>query len=221
MPLSRPRIIIWGASGHAEVVADVIRLQDQFEILGFLDDLHPQRHGQFFCGAQILGGAENLNQLDPKSDRVIVAIGNCNTRLALAARIRREGLDLATAVHPRATVAQGVTIGPGSVVAAGAVVNPGVTLGENVIINTCASVDHHCRIGDGCHIAPGAHLAGNVRTGRAVWIGLGALIVQERSIGDESVIGAGAVVLKDIPGGVVAYGVPAKIVRKVSPADAQ
>ncbi len=219
MTASKPRIILWGASGHAAVVADILRLQNHFEILGFLDDLHPQRHGQPFSNSTLLGSADSLKQLNPSCDRVIIAVGNCTARLSLAAKARELGLQLATAIHPSAVLATDVTIGLGSVIAAGAVINPGATLGENVIVNTSASVDHHCRIDDGAHIAPGAHLAGNVHVGRAAWIGLSAAVIQQRSIGDNSVIGAGAVVLDDIPAGVVAYGVPAKIIRKVNAAD--
>src|SRR5579863_3717104 len=115
---AKPRIIVWGASGHAVVVADILRLQDQFKILGFLDDLNPQRHAQPFCGATILGNLDSLKQLNSATDRVIIAVGDCSARLSLAAKAADLGLLLATAIHPRAIVASDALIGPGSVVAA-------------------------------------------------------------------------------------------------------
>ena len=91
----------------------------------------------------------------------------------------------------------------------------GAIIRGNVIINTGASVDHDCLIDEGAHICPGVRLAGNVSVGRGTWVGIGSTVIQKVSIGQESVIGAASLVLKDIPSGVVAYGVPAKVIRKV------
>ena len=58
-----------------------------------------------------------------------------------------------------------------------------------------------------------------VHIGNRVWIGAGSIILPGVSICDDSVIGAGSVVTKDIPSGVVAYGNPCKVVRKISERD--
>ena len=59
----KKKLVVWGASGHALVVADAVRLAGEYEIAGFLDDLHPGRHGEQFCGALVLGGVEMLDSL--------------------------------------------------------------------------------------------------------------------------------------------------------------
>lgn len=209
------KIILWGAGGHALVVADVLRCQGGWEIVGFLDDADPRRHGQPFAGATILGGREQLPKLRERGVRhAILAFGDCAARLKLAEVAGQEGFELATAIHPRATLAESVTVGAGSVIAAGAVINPGARLGRNVIVNTCASVDHDCVLEDGVHISPGARLGGGVKVGRGAWIAIGATLAPRVTIGEGTVIGAGAVVLRDIPAGVVAYGVPARDRRR-------
>lgn len=206
------RIIIWGASGHALVVADVVRLQGQYEIAGFLDDEHPERRGAPFCGATVLGGAEQLASLrDTGVRHVIIGFGNCRARLDSSLKARAAGLELATAIHPRAAVAADATVGPGTVVMAGAVVNSAAVIGENVIVNTNATVEHECLIEDGAHVCPGVTLGGRVRIGRAAWIGIGATVRDGVAIGAGAVIGAGSVVLQDLPDNVVAYGVPAAV----------
>lgn len=212
------KLVVWGASGHALVVADALRAAGGWEIAGFLDDVSPDRRGEEFAGATVLGGREVLADLRRQGvEDVIVAVGDNAARTRLARLAQAEGFRLATVVHPRATVAPDVALGAGTVVAAGAVVNPGARIGENVIVNTSASVDHECVVEDGAHIGPGARLGGRVSVGPLAWIGIGATVRDGVSIGARSVIGAGAVVLNDIPPGVIAYGVPAKVVRTLEP----
>lgn len=215
---NQPLLAIWGASGHALVVADIVRLQGQFEIVGFLDDVNPERHNTVFCGAPILGGAEQLDVLHQVGVKYLIfGFGDCHARLRLSESVRSKGLRLATAIHPRATVADGVVVEAGTVIAAGAVINPGSHIGANVIVNTCASVDHECIIDDGVHVSPGVHLGARVKVGRGTWIGIGATVADRVRIGAGSIIGAGTVVIDDIPEGVIAYGVPAKAVRGIAP----
>ncbi|MCL4499874.1 MAG: acetyltransferase [Chloroflexi bacterium] len=210
-----PELVIWGAGGHAQVVADIIRLAGEYDIVGFLDDVNPGRANEEFCGGKILGGREQFIQLKERGVRsVILAFGDCQARLRVADWVRDEGLSLITAIHPKAVVAQGARIEVGTVVAAGAVISPNVRIGKNVIINTCSSIDHGCAIADGVHISPGACLGGNVTVGRGAWIGIGATVVPRVKIGAQSIIGAGAVVLQDIPDHVVAYGNPARVSRR-------
>jgi UDP-N-acetylbacillosamine N-acetyltransferase len=209
-------LVVWGASGHARVVTDMIRLAGTFRIVAFLDDVHPDRTGTSFCGAPILGGREQLPRLrEDGVKHLLVAIGDCRTRLALADVAIQHGFDLATIVHPRAVVAGDVLVAHGTVVMAGAVINPGCTIEDNVIINTSSSVDHDSIIHSGAHVGPGVHIGGSVVIGPGTWIGIGTILKDNVTIGRGAVVGAGAVVLKDIPDGVVAFGTPARVIRAV------
>jgi len=197
------------------VVADIVRLGGEYEIIGFLDDLKFDRHGTEFCGAILLGGQEQLDKLLQRGiKKLVFGFGNGEGRLRLSRLARQKGFELVTAIHPRAIVANDAIIGSGSVIVAGAVISPGVKLGENVIVNTCASVDHECAIEDGAHICPGVHLGAKVTVGRASWIGIGTTVKDRVTIGAGALIGAGSVVVSDIPENVVAYGVPARVVKR-------
>ncbi len=211
------KVVIWGAGAHAQVVADAVMLEGRYQICGFLDDLHADRRGSEFFGATVLGGQEQLDGLLERGvTNLIFGFGDCAARLRLATMLTKRGCQFGTVVHPSATVAGDVTIGPGTVILAGAVISTGAKIGSNVIVNTSASIDHHSQVADGAHIAPGCRIAGHVEIGRGTWLGIGSTVIDGARIGHSTVIGAGAVVLKDIPDGVVAYGVPARVMRNSS-----
>lgn len=214
--MSRRKVVLWGASNHALVVADAVRLQGDYELQGFLDDVNPERRDEAFGGAYILGGREQLETMNALGiSHLIMAMGNNQARLQLAQLARAKGYELATALHPRAIVAADTRIGAGTVVLAGAIINPTAVLGENVIVNTAAIVEHGCVVEDAAFVNAQVMLAGNVTVGKGALIEIGAIVASNVSIGAHSVIGAGSLVLRDIPEGVLAYGHPAQVIRRI------
>jgi len=148
-------------------------------------------------------------ELPEPNASVIVAVGDNFVRATLAARYSVFGV----AIHSSARVSRHAEIGPGSVVMAGAVINAGARVGAHCIINSAASVDHDCLIADFAHVAPGATLGGNVHVGSGTMIGLGANVIHGIAIGAHTVIGAGSTVVRDVPSNVVAFGLPARVIR--------
>lgn len=204
-------VIVFGASGHAKVVIDLIEKQGQFQIEGLIDD-DPILNGQDVYGYKILGSKEKLEELSCRC--CIVAIGDNGVRDDIADWLRNNGFILAkVATHPSAQLARGVSVGDGSVVMAGTVVNSDTSIGSNTIINTGATIDHDCLIGFSVHIAPGVTVCGGVSIGDLTLIGAGAVIHPNVKIGKNVVVGAGATVLRDIADNVSVVGSPAKIIQ--------
>lgn len=207
------KIVLYGASGHGKVVADIVRSIGDLELVAFIDD-SPCKTNQSIDGVPVLGTADALQ--DPLGRGVtaaIVTIGKNDIRISKAGVLRKVGYQLATAVHPRAVIAPAVQVGPGTVVMAGAVINPGARIGQNVIVNTGATVDHDCVLEDGVHLSPGVHLAGNVYVGKEAHVGIGATVIQNIRIGEKSIVGAGAVVIRDVAPGTRVVGNPAREIQ--------
>lgn len=208
MSTKKEEIFVFGASGHAKVLIDVLECQGLFQVAGLFDD-NESLTGKTVFGYRVIGGRDKVISAGIK--RGIVAIGDNSSRNAVAVWLVKNGVELITAVHPSAQISRGVTIGEGTVVMAGSVINADADIGSNVIINTLASIDHDCLIADCVHIAPRATLCGAVKVGERSFIGASATIVPNISIGKEAIVGAGATVLKDVRQKTVVAGSPAKV----------
>lgn len=192
-------INLFGASGHAKVVMDIIRAQG--DEIGCLYDDNP--HCDEIHGKQVFKSTDKSVE-----GPLIVSIGSCRVRKLIA---ERYDFEYVTAIHPKSIISDSATIGAGTVIMPGAIINADAVIGRHCIINTKASIDHECQIGDYVHIAPGATLSGNVEVGECSWIGVGSCVKQGIKIGKNCMIGAGSVVVKDIPDNSTAYGNPARI----------
>ncbi|MDQ2828753.1 MAG: acetyltransferase [Chloroflexota bacterium] len=205
--MRRGGVLILGAGGHGKVVADILLCQG-VPVLGFLDD-DPMLEGHARLGLPIVGRIDAYPCYEPSG--LVLGIGDTAQRRWVVRRCGAEAQPLwRNAIHPRAIVAASARLGQGVTISAGAVVNPDASLDDHTIVNTGATVDHDCVVAAYGHIAPGASLAGGVRIGEGVLIGVGANICPNCSIGDWAVVGAGATVVRDIPAGVTAVGVPAR-----------
>ncbi len=206
------RIVLLGAGGHAQVVFDTLKLcGDAIQVIAVLDDA-PHLWGQLFQGHVIDGPLAKLAQLPV--DGAFVAIGDNRARQRASAIVRAAGVPLINALHPRAVIAADAILGSGIAAFANVVVNPGARIADAVILNTACTVDHHGQIGAHAHIAPGAHLAGGVRVGEGALIGIGAAVIPQILIGKWATIGAGSVVVRDVPDHATVVGVPARILKR-------
>lgn len=207
-----------GAGGHARVVIEILRAIGGFELAGLLD-ANPVLWGTKMLDVPVLGDDKLLPELRAKGIRhAFIGLGameNARARRKLYEHARQLGFEMVMAIHPRALVSPSATLGQGATIMAGAVINAVVRLGNNVIVNTGAIVEHDCVVEDHAHIATGARLAGGVHVGEGAMVGVGASVRQCLRIGRNSVVGAGAAVVSNIPDHTVFVGVPARFLREV------
>ncbi len=197
------KIVLYGASGHGKVIAEIFNNQTDVALI-FIDD-----SPKFEKLLQIPVLNRNAIKLDSHS-QLIVSVGNNRVRKNIVSSLQ---VSYAKAIHHSAVISSNSSLDEGTVVMAGVLVNPNVKVGKHCILNTGSIIEHDCSIADFVHISPGVALAGNVTIGEGTHVGIGSTIIQNVTIGKWATIGAGAVIIKDVPDYAVVVGNPGKIIK--------
>ena len=195
-------ITVYGASGHAKVVIDIIKNTNRTvaEVLDDNSSLH-----------SILEYKVTIPE-DKDYENVVIAIGNNEIRRLIVKNINATYVK--ALIHTSATIGSNVNIGKGTVVMAHAIINASVSVGSHCILNSSSIIEHDSIIGDFVHVSPGAIVTGGVCIGAGSHIGAGAVILPNVKIGKNVIIGAGAVVLNDVEDNLVIVGNPARIIKR-------
>ena len=131
--------------------------------------------------------------------------------------------DINARIEPGAIIREKVQIGNNAVIMMGATINIGAVIGDGTMIDMGAILGGRAIVGNNCHIGAGTVLAGVVEPASAtpviiednVLIGANAVVIEGCRVGKGSVVAAGAVVIEDVPAGVVVAGCPARIIKEV------
>jgi sugar O-acyltransferase (sialic acid O-acetyltransferase NeuD family) len=214
-------IVVVGSSGHARVIIDTLEREDRFRIAGIIDTFKPV--GYSCLGYRVLGDELRLPDLIREHDIFggVIAIGDNWIRYGVANRIRSAVPDFqfVTVIHPSAQVARSARVAAGTVVMPGAIISANADIGEFCIVNTKASLDHDGVMGAFSSFAPAVTAGGGATVKPFAAVLLGANIIHSISIGEHSVVGAGSLVLRDVPDRVLAYGLPARVIRTRQPGE--
>ncbi|OLO09870.1 hypothetical protein BTW10_17660 [Chromohalobacter japonicus] len=151
----------------------------------------------------------------------VIGIGENTIRRKVAERFSGQ-LRFTNLIHPSATFGRDqlekLKCCQGVVVAAGVRFTSNIEIGNHTIFNQNVTVAHDCTVQDYVHVAPGVNISGNVHVGESCWIGAGAVINQGTNdkklfINRGTIIGSGAVVVRDCDPYAVYTGMPAKRIK--------
>ncbi len=209
------KILIYGAGGFGREVQWLIeRINEKkpmWHIEGYLDDGIDV--GTVINGYQVLGGIEKLKEYqDPVA--VVCAVGAAKTRENIISSIKAAGdFEFPNLIDPDVQMSSFVSMGEGNIICAGNILTVNVVLGDFVILNLSCTVGHDAVIESFVTVYPGVNISGCVKIGQGVELGTGSKIIQGIAVGSNTIVGAGAVVIRDISSGCVAVGMPAKPVK--------
>lgn len=213
-------IVIYGCGENGLQAFYCLRHHKDLNVIGFLDG-NPALHGTRHRGLPVLGDFTAIPGLiqSAQLEGAVPAIGNNAVRSRVAARLRREGLKLVSAIHPAVMIESPKHIGEGVILEQGAAIHAESEVGDGVFMGTAAIVAHHCRIGPYTILSGGFSTGGGVTIGAYGLMGVGASVHPHVTIGSNVIVGVGAAVIKDVPDNVVVAGVPARVIRELPPLD--
>ena len=205
--------MVIGARGHARVCIEALTDNPHCFVVGCVAQ---NGSGAADLPVQILGSDEDFATIMTavQATHLFVAIGDNAVRAYFADRCFELDIALDIAISSGAFVSPSATVGAGTFIAPGAVISACASVGTAVIVNTGASVDHDCVVENGAHLAPASVLAGDVRIGCHALIGMGARILPGISVGDRAIVGAGAVVTRNVAPDTIVVGVPAHVMHR-------
>ncbi len=169
----------------------------------------------------LIGDYEKVSQyLDENKDKITESYLEQDRRNSAIPML--DTIHINARIEPGCFIRENVEIGDNAVIMMGAIINIGAKIGENSMIDMGAVLGGRAIVGKRCHIGAGAVLAGVIEPPSAtpvileddVLVGANAVIVEGCHIGKGAVIGAGSIVLNDVPAGVVVAGNPAKIIKE-------
>lgn len=215
----KKKLICWGAGDQAIVLEPIIKsLGAKYDIL--IDDT-PKIISPF-DKIECLQGKDNFEKWligrNCEDYGFIVAIGNPfgYIRCKIHDYLISKNISPISICDPSALLDYNVIIEEGAQIMKGAIINAHARIGKQSIVNTGSIIEHHVNLEYGTEIGPGSTLCGRVTVKKYTWICSGVTILPRLKIGKNSIVGAGAVVTKDIANNSIYAGVPASFIKPMS-----
>lgn len=209
------KIAIIGAGGFGREVKMLIdqinEVGYQYEFIGYYDDA--KKIGEHINGFPILGTINDLNNLDEHIS-IAVAIGNPINKIKIISSLKNPKLTFETLIHPSVLIGNDdVSIGKGCIICAGNIITCNIKIKDFVIINLSCTIGHDTEIENYVSLMPGVNVSGEVILKECVYIGTGTKIINQLEIGENTIVGAGAIVANSLPKNCTAVGIPAKPIK--------
>lgn len=214
------KLVILGGSGIGMIAASVAQDLGFYEVKGFLNDVIDvgSNIGKF-NKFPVLGKTEDLTKyLDDKDTYFFIAYVGLQNEKNTYNKISEFQIPedrFATLIHPTAIIPKGFcSIGNGVLMAPLSQLSPDTTIGDNCILLPNSFLGHDSTMEHFAHLATNAVVGANVRVGRAVHVGSNSTIREKINIGDFSLIGAGAMVIGNVPENSIVVGNPARLLTQ-------
>ena len=209
------KIVLIGAGSQGRVTLDILD-SCGYEVIGFLDD-NESLWGNYVNGKKVLGGLADAQKILRDECKFIISVGNNYLREKIFERLKLDLSLYKNAIHSSSVVLKSVSKGNGNMIFANTFIGTDSTIGNHVIVNNGVTIEHDCQIKDFVTISPGCCMGGRVVILEGAFLSVGVTLSPRVTIGANSRIGSGSVVVDDIPSGVLAYGAPARIIKNIAP----
>ena len=210
------KIAILGTGGFARELAtliqDINKQKSTFELLGFVDN--SKEKGTIINGYTVIGNDEDINSTTEEIG-LVLAFGDPIIKIKVKNKFTNPLISFPTLIHPSVIIGDEkfVKIGEGCTICAGCILTTNIVVKNYVTLNLQCTVGHDTIINDYAAFMPSCNISGEANIAEGVYCGTGVKIINQTSVGEYSIIGAGAVITKAIPAKCTAVGIPAKPIK--------
>jgi sugar O-acyltransferase (sialic acid O-acetyltransferase NeuD family) len=198
--MSKTKILLIGAGGHASSCIDLIEETGKFKIIGIIGTEF--EIGNKILGYEVIGNDSEIEKFKSLAKDVVLGVGQIKSaekRIQIVDDLLSKGFNFHSVVSPHSHISKSSQVGVGTVVMHNATINTGTNIGNYSIINTGAILEHGTSVGDYSHISTGVILNGESKIGNSTFVGSGSVIKEQVKIGNNCLVGMGQVVKNDLP----------------------
>lgn len=210
------KLILIGASGFGREVAWLVERINakelEWDIVGFLDD-DPNLAHEIVNGYEVLGKIEDSFKY--KDAYFACCVGSSKIRKKIIDKLVHVNpkINFAKLVDPDVIMSNSVNIGSGSIICSGTILTVNINIGNHVIINLDCTIGHDAELNDYVTLYPSVNISGQTVVKKCTEIGTGSQVIQGTNIGENSIIGAGSVVINDLKKNITAVGAPCRPIK--------
>jgi sugar O-acyltransferase (sialic acid O-acetyltransferase NeuD family) len=215
-------MVIVGAKGFAKEVLEIFSQRDELNNLFFFDNLSTDLPDKLYGRFPVLRTIGEVAQTFDKTGdaRFTLGLGNPAYRYALNKMFVDAGGVLTSTISLHTDIGSfGTSIAAGCNILSGTVITNDVTLKIGCLVNPSCGISHDSVLGDFVQLSPGVRITGNCFIDSYTTLGTNAVVLPKVKIGKNVIVGAGAIVTKDVPDNVMVAGVPAVVKKKLQPLD--
>lgn len=208
---------IYGAGGLGrevyELALDVNQSKKQWDDFIYIDDAE-NLSGIEIYGIPVMSFSVFCQKYGIGKAKVVIAVGEPSIRAAIRKKVKYQGYNLATLIHPLTRLSRWAEVAEGAIITYGCNISCGTYVKSNAYLQPSCGLGHDTCVGEDSVISACARIAGGVKVGERVYVGMSAVVKEGSSLGDDVIIGMASVVHNSIDAGLIVMGNPARPMRK-------
>lgn len=206
------KILLWGGGTKAMLAIELFKLKNIVIFDPYIKSIKIKNKIKFY------NKFSDLKNVIKICSKFHVCIGNNNGKLRslIAKKLISKKLKPISLIHKSALIHKTVKIGKMVMIMPGVIINPFTTIKDFSVINTSAVIEHDCFLGTGTDIMGMASIAGNCKLMNNCTVGNNATIFPDITLGENSFVGSGSLVRKNVKKNQIVVGNPAKFLKKNS-----
>ena len=210
------KLLIFGLKRNFKIIVNEIFKFQNYKIIGFVDENIKVKSVKI-DNKKISNLTKNIKSIiNNKNVSGLVTFGDNYLRKKIYEKVHKinKNFKWEILISKNAIVDKSVKIGQGSIIMPGVIINCYSKIGKMSLINTGSIIEHDNILKDFSSTAPGVTTSGNLTLGELSHLGTASTVIHDIKIGQNTILGANSLAIKNLDKNSVYVGNPAKKIKK-------